>query len=96
MKLNKVLQAENTRLNEEVEELRGNDLVNFLMIWDLLENKGLLWDTVEGLVCDLFAVYNLPWKTRVAGYATKEENGKTRIADLGIRKLRRRERKCSA
>jgi len=94
MKLNKVLQAENARLKEDIEELRENDLVNFLMIWDLLEKKGLLWDAVEGLACDLFVLYN-PLKREVVGYATKEEKGKTRIADLGVRKLRRRERKCS-
>ena len=92
MKLIKVLQTDNARLKEEIEELRSASIGDFVMIWDLLEVKGLLWDAVEGLACDLFVLYN-PLKREVVAYATQEEKGKTRIADLGTRKLRRRERK---
>jgi hypothetical protein len=85
---------EHAELRKEMEELRSASIVDFLIIWDLLIEKRLLWEGLEGLACDLFVLWN-PLKRTVVSYVTKQEKGKTRIADLGVRKLRRRERKCS-
>lgn len=95
MKSNKELREENAELRKSCDELLESDICTFIWSWDMFQENQRLWEELEGLACDLFIIYNMPWSGDLAGYATKEENGKTRIADLGVRKLRRRERKCS-
>lgn len=51
MKLNKVLQSENDRLREEVNELRTADMNWHVRWWYLWEENLRLWGLVEGLTC---------------------------------------------
>lgn len=70
MKLNKALQVENDRLKEEITELRELDIRNFVMIWDLIQEKILLWEEgLAGLACDLQLLYSFEDAGIESGYA---------------------------
>jgi len=53
MTLNKILQRENDRLKEDLEDLRDSDICTFIWSWDVFQENLRLWDGMTGLACDL-------------------------------------------
>jgi len=75
MQLNKVLQAENDRLKEEVKELRDESINDFMFGWHLFEENQRLWEVLDGLACEL-VLYRL-------GYV-HISNGSEQLLCLGL------------